>query len=308
MERDSATYRWVDGSTYVKNPPYFDGITMEPAPIADIKGARILAELKTRSPPTISVRRVLGRAARANRARHARRTRTGTDALDEFGESVGELLVCVVDAIVAIAESDSEGGDGSASSTSSHEREQRHQQRLDLHDDVFHVMARELNLHLANLLEPARAVRASLPEASRAALQQHFGYDWQRPLAYIDAQRVSRDVRALATLVAVCVVLVGLQHSAGVAAAFVSSGTASRLLSLLVLRDERDDDVGDALDARVALRVGVVACVGRVLRLAATSDVYQACSENVECAGRARERARMAHWCDRAHSCCCRHC
>ena len=45
VERDSATYRWVDGSTYVKNPPYFEGITMEPAPIADIKGARILAEL-----------------------------------------------------------------------------------------------------------------------------------------------------------------------------------------------------------------------------------------------------------------------
>ena len=29
----------------MKNPPYFDGITMEPKPIADIKGARILAEL-----------------------------------------------------------------------------------------------------------------------------------------------------------------------------------------------------------------------------------------------------------------------
>ena len=45
VERDSATYRWVDGSTYVKNPPYFDGITMEPKPIADVKGARILARL-----------------------------------------------------------------------------------------------------------------------------------------------------------------------------------------------------------------------------------------------------------------------
>src|SRR5580698_7041327 len=45
VERDSATYRWVDGSTYVKNPPYFEGITMQPPPIADIKGARILAEL-----------------------------------------------------------------------------------------------------------------------------------------------------------------------------------------------------------------------------------------------------------------------
>jgi aconitate hydratase len=40
-----ATYRWSDGSTYVKNPPYFDGITMQPNPVDDIIGARILAEL-----------------------------------------------------------------------------------------------------------------------------------------------------------------------------------------------------------------------------------------------------------------------
>ena len=39
------TYRWSDGSTYVKNPPYFEGITMEPPPVVDIKGARILALL-----------------------------------------------------------------------------------------------------------------------------------------------------------------------------------------------------------------------------------------------------------------------
>ena len=39
------TYRWSDGSTYVKNPPYFEGITMEPPPIVDIKGARVLALL-----------------------------------------------------------------------------------------------------------------------------------------------------------------------------------------------------------------------------------------------------------------------
>jgi aconitate hydratase len=39
------TYAWPSGSTYVKNPPYFDGITMEPAPVGDIKGARILALL-----------------------------------------------------------------------------------------------------------------------------------------------------------------------------------------------------------------------------------------------------------------------
>ncbi|MDE8348108.1 MAG: aconitate hydratase AcnA [Acidocella sp.] len=39
------TYTWPSGSTYVKNPPYFDGITMEPKPVGDIKGARILAIL-----------------------------------------------------------------------------------------------------------------------------------------------------------------------------------------------------------------------------------------------------------------------
>jgi aconitate hydratase len=45
VDGDNATYRWSDGSTYVKNPPYFEGITMEPAPVGDITGARVLAEL-----------------------------------------------------------------------------------------------------------------------------------------------------------------------------------------------------------------------------------------------------------------------
>jgi aconitate hydratase len=39
------TYTWPSGSTYVKNPPYFEGMTMEPKPVGDIKGARILAIL-----------------------------------------------------------------------------------------------------------------------------------------------------------------------------------------------------------------------------------------------------------------------
>jgi aconitate hydratase len=39
------TYAWPAGSTYVKNPPYFDGITMEPKPTGDIVGARIMAIL-----------------------------------------------------------------------------------------------------------------------------------------------------------------------------------------------------------------------------------------------------------------------
>jgi aconitate hydratase len=38
-------YAWDGKSTYVKNPPYFDGITMTPAPVGDIKGARALAVL-----------------------------------------------------------------------------------------------------------------------------------------------------------------------------------------------------------------------------------------------------------------------
>ncbi|OYV35122.1 MAG: aconitate hydratase 1, partial [Acidocella sp. 20-61-6] len=39
------TYSWPAGSTYVKNPPYFEGMTAEPRPVQDIKGARILAVL-----------------------------------------------------------------------------------------------------------------------------------------------------------------------------------------------------------------------------------------------------------------------
>ncbi len=36
------TYGWRDTSTYVQNPPYFENIKMEPAPVADIEGARVL--------------------------------------------------------------------------------------------------------------------------------------------------------------------------------------------------------------------------------------------------------------------------
>ena len=41
----SETYRWSSGSTYVKNPPYFETITPEPSEKGDICGARILALL-----------------------------------------------------------------------------------------------------------------------------------------------------------------------------------------------------------------------------------------------------------------------
>jgi aconitase A len=38
-------YAWDAKSTYVKNPPYFDGMTMTPPPLADVRGARALAVL-----------------------------------------------------------------------------------------------------------------------------------------------------------------------------------------------------------------------------------------------------------------------
>jgi aconitate hydratase len=45
VDADSDTYRWNSGSTYVQNPPYFEGMKPEPAPIDDVKGARVLALL-----------------------------------------------------------------------------------------------------------------------------------------------------------------------------------------------------------------------------------------------------------------------
>ena len=37
------TYAWDIGSTYVQNPPYFEGLTMTPEPVTDILEARVLA-------------------------------------------------------------------------------------------------------------------------------------------------------------------------------------------------------------------------------------------------------------------------
>ncbi|MEQ1687083.1 MAG: aconitate hydratase AcnA [Sphingopyxis sp.] len=41
----SETYSWRVGSTYIANPPYFEGMSMTPAPVNDIIGARPLAIL-----------------------------------------------------------------------------------------------------------------------------------------------------------------------------------------------------------------------------------------------------------------------
>jgi aconitate hydratase len=39
----SDTYQWRAGSTYVANPPYFEGMGMTPAPVADIVDAKLLS-------------------------------------------------------------------------------------------------------------------------------------------------------------------------------------------------------------------------------------------------------------------------
>ena len=39
------TFEWDAESTYVRKPPYFEGMTAEPAPVVDISGARVLAKL-----------------------------------------------------------------------------------------------------------------------------------------------------------------------------------------------------------------------------------------------------------------------
>jgi aconitate hydratase len=38
-------FAWDESSTYVRRPPYFDGMPADPAPVADIHGARVLAML-----------------------------------------------------------------------------------------------------------------------------------------------------------------------------------------------------------------------------------------------------------------------
>jgi aconitate hydratase len=39
------TFAWDDASTYVRRPPYFDGMPAEPEPVTDITGAKVLAKL-----------------------------------------------------------------------------------------------------------------------------------------------------------------------------------------------------------------------------------------------------------------------
>ena len=38
-------YNWDESSTYIQRPPYFDGMRVDPEPVRDIRGARVLAKL-----------------------------------------------------------------------------------------------------------------------------------------------------------------------------------------------------------------------------------------------------------------------
>ncbi|MDX2203237.1 MAG: aconitate hydratase AcnA [Hyphomicrobiaceae bacterium] len=40
--KPTLTYKWNSGSTYVQNPPYFEGLTIKPQPVTDIVSARVL--------------------------------------------------------------------------------------------------------------------------------------------------------------------------------------------------------------------------------------------------------------------------
>ncbi len=42
---EGATFEWDPQSTYVRKPPYFDGMAHEPSPVTDIEGARVLLKL-----------------------------------------------------------------------------------------------------------------------------------------------------------------------------------------------------------------------------------------------------------------------
>ncbi|MBK5215984.1 MAG: aconitate hydratase [Propionibacteriales bacterium] len=42
---EGKVFEWEDSSTYVRKAPYFDGMELEPSPVADVSGARVLLKL-----------------------------------------------------------------------------------------------------------------------------------------------------------------------------------------------------------------------------------------------------------------------
>ncbi|OUD85509.1 Aconitate hydratase [Clavibacter michiganensis subsp. michiganensis] len=79
-----ATFEWDAESTYVRKPPYFEGLTMEITPVSDIAGPASSRSWATRSRPTTSARparsrRTAPRAATSTSTASAERTTTPTD-------------------------------------------------------------------------------------------------------------------------------------------------------------------------------------------------------------------------------------
>ena len=72
-------YAWDPASTYIANPPFFEGITADPAPLRDIEGARVLAVLGDSvttdhiSPAGLDRGLVAGRLVAPGERRRARR-------------------------------------------------------------------------------------------------------------------------------------------------------------------------------------------------------------------------------------------
>ena len=90
-----APLQWDDTSTYVHRPPFFDGMRPDPAPLADIVGARCLAKLgDRRSPPTTSPRRV-DRAGHARRAGGSSTTGSAPQDFNSYGSRRGNHEVMI---------------------------------------------------------------------------------------------------------------------------------------------------------------------------------------------------------------------
>ncbi len=53
---EGGTFAWDSESTYVRKPPYFEGMQIEPSPVTDVSGAGCWPSWATRSPPTTSAR------------------------------------------------------------------------------------------------------------------------------------------------------------------------------------------------------------------------------------------------------------
>ena len=77
------TYAWDPDSTYVQQPPYFDDMPAEPAPVEDIHGARVLGVFgdsitTDHISPAGSIKRQPGRQVPDRARRRAARTSTPT--------------------------------------------------------------------------------------------------------------------------------------------------------------------------------------------------------------------------------------